>query len=215
MKRVYVLAAAMLAVLLTGCAANAPVKKDFSAFEAAKPRSILVVPAANKSVDVDAPAYLLTTLTVPLAEKGFYVFPIHTAKTVLEQEGLYEGEQIHNQPPAHLAQMFGADAVLYVTINQWDAKYVVLSTTVTVDFDYRLVAKDGTELWRANKRMQYSPQSQNTGHPLGNLIAAAITAAVERAKPNYMPLAQMANNDVFVYGATAIPNGPYLPVVKQ
>jgi hypothetical protein len=208
MKRIHLLATALLALLLTGCAAPV-VKPDLSAFQAAKPRSILVVPAANKSVDVDAPAYLLTTLTVPLAEKGFYVFPIHTAKTVLEQEGLYEGEQIHNQPPAHLAQMFGADAVLYVTINQWDAKYVVLSTTVTVDFDYRLVSKDGTELWKAKKRMQYSPQNQNTGHPLGNLIAAAITAAMERAKPNYMPLAQMANNDVFVYGPTAIPNGPY------
>ncbi|MFC4929594.1 DUF799 domain-containing protein [Massilia sp. GCM10023247] len=205
MKRLFIL----LAVLLTGCASNV-VKQDLSAFEAAKPRSILVVPAANKSVDVDAPAYLLTTLTVPLAEKGFYVFPVHTAKTVLEQEGLYEGEQIHQQSPAHLAQMFGADAVLYVTINQWDAKYVVISTTVTVDFDYRLVSKDGTELWRANKRMQYSPQQQNTGHPLANLIAAAVSAAIERAKPNYMPLAQMANNDVFILGPTAIPNGPYL-----
>lgn len=207
MKRLFIL----LAVLLTGCASNV-VKQDLSAFEAAKPRSILVVPAANKSVDVDAPAYLLTTLTVPLAEKGFYVFPVHTAKTVLEQEGLYEGEQIHQQSPAHLAQMFGADAILYVTINQWDAKYVVISTTVTVDFDYRLVSKDGTELWRANKRMQYSPQQQNTGHPLANLIAAAVSAAIERAKPNYMPLAQMANNDVFVLGPTAIPNGPYLKV---
>jgi hypothetical protein len=211
MKRIVSLVTVLAALLLTGCASNV-VKQDLSAFHAAKPRSILVVPATNKSVDVDAPAYLLTTLTVPLAEKGFYVFPIHTAKTVLEQEGLYEGEQIHNQPPAHLAQMFGADAVLYVTINQWDAKYMVISTTVTVDFDYRLVAKDGTELWRANKRMQYSPQNQNTGHPLGNLIAAAITAAMERAKPNYMPLAQMANNDVFIFGPTAIPNGPYLTV---
>ena len=211
MKRFHILVTALLAVLLTGCASTA-VKPDLSAFQAAKPRSILVVPAANKSVDVDAPAYLLTTLTVPLAEKGFYVFPIHTAKTVLEQEGLYEGEQIHHQPPAHLAQMFGADAVLYVTINQWDAKYVVLSTTVTVDFDYRLVSKDGVELWRANKRMQYSPQNQNTGHPLANLIAAAVTAALERAKPNYMPLAQMANNDVFIFGPTAIPNGPYQKV---
>jgi hypothetical protein len=207
MKRLLILVAA----LLTGCATQA-VKTDLSAFQAAAPRSILVVPAANKSVDVDAPNYLLTTLTVPLAEKGFYVFPVHTAKTVLEQEGLYEGEQIHQQPPAHLAQMFGADAVLYVTINQWDAKYVLLSTTVTVDFDYKLVYKDGTELWRANKRMQYSPQNQNTGHPLANLIAAAVTAAIERAAPNYMPLTQMANNDVFIWGPTAIPNGPYRKV---
>jgi hypothetical protein len=215
MKRIQLLFTALVAILLTGCAGAPAVKPDYSAFEAAKPRSILVVPATNKSVDVDAPAYLLTTLTVPLAEKGFYVFPIHTAKTVLEQEGLYEGEQIHNQPPAQLAKMFGADAVLYVTINQWDAKYVVLQTTVTVDFDYRLVSKDGTELWKANKRMQYTPQNQNTGSPLGNLIAAAITAAIERAKPNYMPLAQTANNDVFVYGPTAIPDGPYRPLAKQ
>ena len=108
--------------------------------------------------------------------------------------------------------MFGADAVLYVTINQWDAKYVLLSTTVTVDFDYKLVYKDGTELWRANKRMQYTPQNQNAGHPLATLVAAAITAALERAAPNYMPLAQMANNDVFIHGPTAIPNGPYRKV---
>jgi len=210
MKRLLTLAASLLTLVLTGCATNV-VKTDLSKFEAAKPRSILVVPATNKSLDVDAPTYLLTTLTVPLAEKGFYVFPVHTAKTVLEQEGLYEGEQIHNQPPEQLAKLFGADAVLYVKINQWDAKYVVLSTTVTVDFDYRLVGKDGTELWKANKRMVYSPQQQNTGHPLANLIAAAVTAAIERAKPNYMPLAQMANNDVFVWGPTAIPNGPYAP----
>lgn len=211
MKRLLTLMTVVVTALLTGCAANV-IKPDFSAFEAAKPRSILVVPAANKSVDVDAPNYLLTTLTVPLAEKGFYVFPVHTVKTVLEQEGLYEGDQIHKQPPEQLAKLFGADAVLYVTINQWDAKYVVLATTVTVDFDYRLVGKDGTELWRANKRMVYSPQQQNTGHPLANLIAAAVSAAIERAKPNYMPLARGANYDVFVLGPTAIPNGPYLTV---
>lgn len=195
-------------LLLSGCASNV-VKPDFTAFNAAAPRSILVVPSVNKSLDVDAPNYMLTTLTVPLAEKGFYVFPVHTAKTVLEQEGFYEGEQIHKQPPEALARLFGADAVLYVTINRWDAQYALISTTVTVDFDYRLVTKDGAEVWRANKKMVYSPQSQNTGSPLGNLIAAAVTAALERAKPTYMPLARSANADVFIAGPTAIPNGPY------
>jgi hypothetical protein len=201
----------LMAVLLTGCVAPIP-KTDLSAFQVAKPRSILVVPPVNRSLDVDAPNYLLTTLTIPLAEKGFYVFPVHTAKTVLEQEGFYEGEQVHQQPPETLAKMFGADAVLYVTINRWDAKYAVLAATVTVNFDYRLVAKDGTEIWRANKQMQYSPQNQNTGHPLATLIAAAVSAAMTRAAPNYMPLAQMANNDVFIFGPTAIPDGPYRTV---
>ncbi|MGH6803061.1 MAG: GNA1162 family protein, partial [Methyloceanibacter sp.] len=105
-----------------------PVKKDLSAFYAAPPRSILVVPTVNRSLDVDAPNYVLSTLPVPLAEKGYYVFPVNTAKFVLEQEGLYEGERIHQQPAAALARLFHADAVLYVTINRWDAQYVVLST---------------------------------------------------------------------------------------
>lgn len=200
--------ALFLALLVTGCATQIP-KSDLSAFQAAKPRSILVVPAVNKSLDVDAPNYLLTTLSVPLAEKGFYVFPVHTARTVLEQEGFYEGDAIHQQPPQVLASLFGADAVLYVTINRWDAQYALITTTVTVNFDYRIVAKDGTELWKANKQMQYAPQNQNTGHPLANLIAAAITAALTRADPNYMPLAVMANDQVFNTDPTAIPVGPY------
>lgn len=208
MKSIKACIALLAALLVTGCAA--PVAKtDLSAFQAAKPRSILVVPAVNKSLDVDAPNYLLTTLSYPLAEKGFYVFPVHTARTVLEQEGFYEGEVVHQQSPQALAKLFGADVVLYVTINRWDAQYAVLATTVTVNFDYRMVSKDGTEIWAANKQMQYTPQNQNTGHPLANLIVAAVNAAVTRAAPNYMPLAYMANDQVFINGPTAIPDGPY------
>ena len=198
----------LLVVLLVGCA-GAPIKKDLSAFNAAAPRSILVVPAVNKSLDVDAPNYLLSTLTVPLAEKGFYVFPVNTAKFVLEQEGFYEGEQIHQQPPATLAALFGADAILYVTIKRWDAQYAFIATTVTVEFDYRMVGKDGAEIWQANQKMQYSPQNNNSGSPLAMLITAAINAAIARAAPNYLPLTQQANQMVFVLGPNAIPNGPY------
>lgn len=209
--RVLKLAAALLAAAiasaLTGCAI--PKKMDLSAFNTAAPRSILVVPAVNKSLDVDAPNYLLSTLSIPLAEKGYYVFPVNTAKVVLEQEGFYEGEQIHSQPPEVLAKLFGADAVLYVTISRWDAKYAVLATVVTVQFDYRMVAKDGTEIWNAKQSMQYSPQNNNSGNPLANLIVAAINAAVARAAPNYLPLTQQANQQVFILGPTAIPNGPY------
>lgn len=199
----------LAAVILTGCAANSP-KKDLRAFHAAAPRSILVVPSVNKTLDVDAPNYLLSTLPVPLAEKGYYVFPVHTTKTILEQEGFYEGEQIHTQPPETLARMFGADSILYVRINRWDAQYAFLTTTVTVDFDYRIVNKDGAELWKANQKMVYQPQNNNNAaSPMAALIAAAINAAATRAAPNYMPLAKQANAQVFVWGPDAIPNGPY------
>lgn len=211
MKRLAsILFVAAAAVLSTGCATN-QVRPDQSKFIAAAPKSILVVPIVNKSLDVDAPNYVLSTLPLPLAQRGYYVFPVNTVKTVLEQEGFYEGEQIHQQPPESLASLFGADAVLYVTINRWDAKYAVLAAVVTVQFDYRMVAKDGTEIWKAQQQMQYSPQQQNTGNPLANLIAAAVSAAITRAAPNYMPLARQANQQVFVLGPNALPDGPYTP----
>jgi hypothetical protein len=100
-----------------------PVKKDLSAFQNAAPRSILIVPTINKSLDVDAPNYVLAALPIPIAEKGYYVFPVNTTKYVLEQEGFYEGERIHSQPTSAIAKLFGADAVLYVAINRWDAQY--------------------------------------------------------------------------------------------
>jgi hypothetical protein len=194
--------ALLLATLVAGCAAPQP--RDFSAFLAAKPRSILVVPVVNQSLDVDAPNYVLTTLPVPIAEKGYYVFPVHTTKVVLEQEGLYEGAKIHEQPAPALARLFGADAVLYVRINRWDAQFVLVSTTVTVDFDYRLVSKDGVMLWAERKRLQYTPQNNNS-----SFLAQVISAAIARAAPNYMPLTRQANMDVFVLGPSAIPDGPY------
>lgn len=188
---------------LGGCAVQ-PAARDMDAFTAAAPRSILVVPAVNRSLDVDAPNYLLSTLPVPIAEKGYYVFPVNTTKLVLEQEGFYEGDKIHEQPAGDLARLFGADAVLYVIINRWEAKYIVITTTVTVDFDYRLVSKDGVEIWKENQKMTWQPD--NSG---GGLLSAVINAAIARAAPNYMPLARQASNGAFVTGPRALPDGPY------
>ncbi len=208
---------ALACVLLTGCVTQ-PTKKDQSALLAAAPRSILVVPTINRSLDVDAPNYVLAALPIPIAEKGYYVFPVNTTKVVLEQEGFYEGERIHQQPPESLAKLFGSDAVLYVAIKQWDAKFALFTTVVTVEFDYRLVSKDGVELWSENKRMQYQPQNNNNAaSPMAALLSAVISAAMARAAPNYMPLTQQANQQVFVLGPNALPDGPYrvaVPVKK-
>lgn len=195
-------------LILSACATR---DLSHTAFYQTPPRSVVVAPVVNRSLDVDASNYVLATLTVPIAELGYYVFPVNTTKVVLEQEGLYEPEMVRKMEPAKLASLFGADAILYVTINRWDARYVLLSTTVTVDFDYELIGNDGSRLWKAKKTMHYSPQNQNQGgSPLAGLIAAAISAAVTRAAPNYIPLTQQANEQVFVTdAATKWPPGPY------
>ena len=202
------------AALLAGCA-TAPATKDLSAFRAANPRSVLVVPVVNKSLDVDAPNYVLATLAMPVSEKGFYVFPVHTTKVVLEQEGFYEGERIHAQPPQDLAKLFGADSILYVTINRWDAQYAILAASVTVEFEYKLVSWEGVELWSEKKRMVYTPQNSSAGSPMAQLIAAAVTAALTRAAPNYIPLAKQAHQEALVSGPGALPDGPYRTAAKK
>jgi hypothetical protein len=209
MKRRLALAGLGL-LALTGCVTQ-PTQKDMSAFKAAAPRSILVVPVINKSLDVDAPNYVLSALPVPIAEKGYYVFPVNTTKVVLEQEGFYEGEKIHQQPASTLARLFGSDSVLYVTINRWDARYVVLSTTVTVDFSYRLVSRDDVEIWSERKQMQYTPDNNNNNavSPMAAMLSAVLSAALTRAAPNYMPLTRQANQQVFILGPNALPDGPY------
>jgi len=203
-------------LMLSACGAPAARKDqaENSAWRAAAPRSILVVPVVNKSLDVDAPNYVLATLPIPLAEKGYYVFPVNTTKYVLEQEGMYEGEKIHEQAPAVLARLFDADAVLFVTINRWDAQYVLLTTTVTVEFEYRITGRDGAELWREKRSMRYQPQSNSSGPPLARLVGMLVEAAITRAAPNYMPLTRSAHRSAFAWGDKALPDGPYRPAAQ-
>jgi hypothetical protein len=182
---------------------------DLTTYREISPRSILIVPVVNQSLDVDASNYVLSTLSVPLAELGYYVFPINTVKVVLEQEGLSEPEQVRRMEAPKLAALFGADAVLYVTVKRWDAQYAVIATSVTVEFEYEMTSKDGRKIWEAKQMMVYSPQQQQQTNALAALISALVSAAMTRAAPNYIPLTQQANNTVFVMGPTKLPPGPY------
>jgi len=208
MKRVFLWLSAIFFILL-GCVHQAEMNKQ-DKFLSASPRSILIIPVVNSSVDVTAANYMLSTLSVPLAERGYYVFPINAVKRVLEDDGLSDSSLVHAAPPTRLANFFGADAILYVAIEQWDAKYAVITTTTTVALHY--VIKDGKTddtLWENRVRMVYQPSSGGGGG-LGDLVAKVVIAAIEKASPNYMPLARQANINAFTqYPGTGIPSGPY------
>jgi hypothetical protein len=201
---------ALCLILLTGCVASIP-KKDYTKFRTEDPRSILIVPVVNRSVDVDAPDYFLSTATLPPAERGFYIFPVNLIKRLLEDDGLSDADLVHSADPTRVAELFGADAILYISILQWDAKYLVFSTTVTVQFAYSLKSgKTGETLWEHAETMVYSPQQQqSSGSPLSDLIVQIVAAAVTKAVPNYVPLARQANTNAFTRPGQGLPAGPY------
>lgn len=175
------------------------------AVEAPITSSIVIAPVVNHSVDVDAPNTVLSTLPIPLAGRGFYVFPVNTTKIMLEREGLYEADVVHQQDPGALAALFGADAILYVVINRWEAQYAVLSTRVVVDFSYRLVSNTGETLWSENQTLSFEPNQGNSGNPMADLLASVVVSAMENTSPRYLSLTEQANANVF----RRSPTGPY------
>lgn len=213
MRRLLLLLVAALTV--AGCA-TVPPSRTMSRFQAAAPRSILVVPVVNQSVDITASDYFLSTVTIPLAEKGYYVFPVHLVKRVLEDDGLSDANLVHGAPAEKLGSLFGADAILYVTIENWNAKYYVLGTTITVQVAYRIKdGKTGELLWAHRQRMVYTPQNVSTGNALADLVVMTVNAAVTKMMPNYISLARQANDISLAYPGPGIPPGPYAVETSQ
>lgn len=182
-------------------------------FLSAAPRSILVVPVVNNSVEISAADYMLSTVTIPFAERGFYVFPVNLVKRALEDDGLADSSMVHKAPASRLAKLFGADAVLYITVEQWDAKYALLTTIVTVNITYQI--RDGKTdniIWENKQKMVYDPNSTggSSGNPVADLVVMLVKAAMTKALPQYVPLARQANAmAIMTYPGPGLPLGPY------
>jgi hypothetical protein len=161
-------------------------------------------------VEVNAPDYFLSTIAKPVAERGYYVFPVNLVKQMMEDDGLSDANMVHEADPKRLGELFGADAILYVIIERWDAKYIILTPRVTVEFTYVLKSgHTGEELWRRTAKMVYQPRSNSSGNPIADLIIMAITAAIAKAAPNYIPLTRQANALAVIKPGQGLPAGSY------
>ena len=179
--------------------------------QAEAPRSILVVPALNNTTNVTAPDWFLSTISEPFSNRGYYVFPANMVRGVLNDSGLSDAGLVHSVDARRLQALFGCDSVLFINIEKWDAKYLVISTTTEVQFDYELRScKTNATLWKNTQSLKYTPKGSNSGNLIATLVADAIIAAIEKGKPNYMPLARQANLAAAATPGQGLPPGPYL-----
>ena len=196
----------LLACLLQACAL--PRRTDMDAFYAHQPRSILVVPVVNESPEVTANSVFITSITQPLAERGYYVFPVYLTDMILRDFGLVEAGHVHQLPAERFYELFGADAVLLVTIKDWSTKYLGLVSSVVVSMEYILKdTKTGQVLWKNDQG--YVQQSGG-----GDLISMAVSAAINALVTDYLPLAKQANFLAF-QPPKGLPAGPYHPQFQQ
>ena len=175
MKPVLAFAGLLAALLLTGCAQ--PKKPyDYTAFRASKPASILVLPAENSSPDINAAHSFVSQVTRPLAEAGYYVFPVAVVEETFQQNGLSSGHDAQAVTPARLHDIFHADSALYIDITDYGTSYQVIDSTTTVTASARLVdLRSGKTLWQGFATANNNEDgNNNSGGLIGMLVAAAV-----------------------------------------
>ncbi len=201
--------------LLSGCITQPTT--DYANFFAHQPRSILVVPPANKTTAVDAPPVFLTTVSAAFAERGYYIFPVFMVQDILNDLGATDEGAIAAIPPQKLKEVFGTDSILYVTITDWTTQYIVLASNIIVGAEYRLVdASTGDVIWTHKERVAHDGGGGGGGGGLvGALVSAAVKAAVTAATVQYRPVAYQVNNFASMRSGHGLPFGPYHPEFQK
>jgi len=192
--------------MLSGCATVAP--KDYTEYRKAIPHSILVLPPVNESNEVIAPYSLLTTTTRPLAELGYYVIPVVIADQLLKENGLALPDEMHQAPLKKLYEVFGADAVLYITIEKYGSKYQLISSNTIVFARAQLIdARTGTKLWEGRAQTVYGGQS--------GLLQALVEQVINKLSDQAHQVAAMASYQLLTTPGQGLLKGPRHPEYGQ
>lgn len=196
-----------LLLLASGCAA---VKSyDYTELRKSSPRSIVVIPPMNNTVEVDATYIFLSTISQPLAEKGYYVFPVSVIDQFLKENGMPTPEDMNTVPLDKIREHIGADAALYVSIEDWGQKYQVLSSVAVVSSKLRLVdTRTGQLLWEATAHAEYSPNNSGGGLA-GALVGAIVGQVVGSMVDQTLMLSTRANTIAVNQRERGLLQGPY------
>ena len=200
-------AVAVLAAL-TACAS--PSKPyDYTAFKEAKPASLLVLPPVNDTPDVNATYGVLSNLSMPLGEAGYYVLPVSLVDETLRTNGITTPADARQIDAAKLRQIFGADAALYVDVKQYGSVYKVLSSETIVEMHAKLVdLRTGALLWDGKATASSAEQNNNSqGGLIGMLVKAVVDQIASNLSDRSYQIAGMSSNRL-VYAPNGLLPGP-------
>ena len=197
-------------ITFTGCATK---PYDYTNFRAHPPRSILVLPPINESTDTRATYGYLSTVTRPLAEMGYYVYPVAVVDQFMKENGLPTAGEMQQVPLNKLRDVFGADAVLYVTIKQYGSKYRVITSTTIVTAEGKLVdTQTGLTLWEGTANVE---QSSSSGNAIADLIVAAVDQVINSSTDQAHDMSSQVNIQLFMTKDHGLLYGPYFPQDKR
>jgi hypothetical protein len=201
----------LVAAVLGACAAPAPY--DYTAFRQNRPLSMLVLPPLNETPEVTATYGVLSQVTLPLAEAGYYVVPVSLMDETFRQNGLNNPAEIHDVSPRKLREIFGADAAVYVKVTQYGTGYRVIDSETRVTAEARIVdLRTGELLWQGRATASSSEnRSSNQGGLAGLLVSAIVTQIVETSSDTSFKYAGIASQRLLSHRANGVLYGPRSP----
>lgn len=200
--------AVLTGVFLVGCVHVPPY--DYTNFRQHQPVSILVLPPLNESTAVEGTYGYLSTVTLPLVERGYYVYPVAVVDQFLKENGMPTAGEMHQVPLNKIDEIIGADSVLYLTVQQYGSKYQVINSATIVIARAKLVdVKTGLTLWEGVGMAQEN--SGGSGNIIGDLVAAAITQAINSGTDRAHEVSRLANVNLFLRKDHGLLLGPRHP----
>lgn len=204
-----------MTILLSACANNHYQAKprDYSKFRQSNPRSILVVQPTNSSVDVKGPYAVLAQTTQPLAESGFYVFPVVLVNETFKENGLNDGAEIQAATLNKLQKVYNADAILYLNVDKYGTKFQVINSVTTVSVSGKLIdARDGTTLWTGQKDITIDSNSNNNGGFFSQVFNAVVNQISDKLTDKAYKVAGVVDDNLLAAkNSDALLYGPYSP----
>jgi hypothetical protein len=102
---------------------------------------------------------------------------------ILKENGVTHGADAQQIPLHKLHEVFGADAVLYITITEYGTVYQIVSsvTTVSVNAELRDI-QTGTILWKGTQTIAHNPNSGGNNGLAELLIKALVNQIVSSTR---------------------------------
>lgn len=208
MRRTFAfIGSAMALAFVSGCATP----RDYTAFRQYAPRSVLVLPPLNESLDIKATYGVLSTITRPLSEMGYYVYPVAVIDQFLKENGLPTAGEMHQIPLNKIDEIIGADAVLYMAVEEYGTKYSIIDSSTIVRLKARLVdVESGNLLWDGHVDVRVS-SSSGSNNLIGMLISATVNQVVASGTDEAHDVAALANAQLLTRSGQGLLYGPYHP----
>ncbi len=174
MKNYILLALSIL--LLSSCAPTITRGVQYAKLYEEKPTTIVVMPPINQTNFVEAKEYFYTTMYIPLAEKGYYVYSPYMTMEMFQSESAYDSEMFLESDLGTFNKVLGADAAMFTIIKSWKRSNIGGKLTVGIEYILRST-KTGETLYQREGLISVDTSVRSGGGgAFGALLDLAATA---------------------------------------